>query len=82
VNALVAGAFLTPMLEHVFEKAGGGTPTGIAAVEAKYAELSAFNRIGRPEEAAEAVLWLASDASSFVTGHSLIVDGGMTAPIR
>jgi NAD(P)-dependent dehydrogenase (short-subunit alcohol dehydrogenase family) len=61
VNAIVAGAFLTPMLEHVFEKAGGGTPTGIAAVEAKYAELSAFNRIGRPEEAAEAALWLASD---------------------
>lgn len=38
--------------------------------------------IGRPEEAAEAVLWLCSDAASCVTGHSIIVDGGVIAPYR
>jgi len=38
-----------------------------------------IGRIGRVEEVAEAVLWLCSDKSSFVTGHSLIIDGGFTA---
>lgn len=38
--------------------------------------------IGQPEEAAAAVVWLCSDAASYVTGHSMIVDGGMTASTR
>ncbi|MBK6939392.1 MAG: SDR family oxidoreductase [Planctomycetes bacterium] len=36
-------------------------------------------RTGKPEEIAEAVIWLSSPASSFVTGHTLTVDGGHTA---
>ncbi len=82
VNALVAGAFRTAMLEHVFEVAGGGTPEGTAGVEAQYAGVVPMRRIGRPEEAAEAAAWLLSDAASYVTGHSMIVDGGMTAGTR
>lgn len=82
VNALVAGAFLTPMLQSAFEHHGGGTPEGAAAVQAKYEEYVALRRIGRPEEAASTVVWLCSDAASYVTGHSMIVDGGMTAPFR
>ncbi|HUL12885.1 MAG TPA: SDR family oxidoreductase [Methylococcaceae bacterium] len=38
-----------------------------------------MGRTGKPEEVANAVLWLASDAASFVTGHSLLVDGGFIA---
>ena len=41
--------------------------------------LHPIGRIGRVEEVAEAVLWLCSGKASFVTGHSLIVDGGFTA---
>ena len=82
VNALVAGAFRTPMLEHVFERAGGGSLEGAAAVEARYTERIPLQRIGRPEEAAAAAVWLCSDAASYLTGHSLIVDGGMTASVR
>jgi NAD(P)-dependent dehydrogenase (short-subunit alcohol dehydrogenase family) len=41
--------------------------------------LHPIGRLGRPEEVAEAVVWLCSGKSSFVTGHSLIVDGGFTA---
>ena len=35
-----------------------------------------IGRLGKPEEIAEGVLWLLSDASSFVTGHPLTIDGG------
>lgn len=38
-----------------------------------------MGRLGRAEEIAEAVVWLCSDASSFVTGHSLVLDGGLVA---
>ena len=36
-------------------------------------------RMGKPEEIGEGVIWLLSDASSFVTGHSLVIDGGWVA---
>jgi NAD(P)-dependent dehydrogenase (short-subunit alcohol dehydrogenase family) len=36
-------------------------------------------RLGRPEEVAETVIWLCSDASSFITGDAIPVDGGWTA---
>ena len=38
-----------------------------------------MNRLGKPEEVAHAMLYLASDESSFVTGTVLVVDGGWTA---
>ena len=47
--------------------------------EAQVAAQSPMGRMGKPEEVAAAVLWLCSDASSYVTGHALAVDGGWTA---
>jgi NAD(P)-dependent dehydrogenase (short-subunit alcohol dehydrogenase family) len=82
VNALVAGAFRTPMLEHVFEVLGSGSGQGAAGVEAQYTGLIPMRRIGKPEEAADIAVWLCSESASYVTGHSLIVDGGMTAATR
>ena len=52
--------------------------SGIADMSAVAAALPA-RRLGRPEEVAEAVVWLASDAASFVVGHNLCVDGGFLA---
>lgn len=79
VNALVPGAVRTPMLEDVFEQVSPGAPEKAAE---RYDASVPLGRIGTPEEAAEAVLWLCSDASSYVTGHSLVVDGGLTAAFR
>jgi NAD(P)-dependent dehydrogenase (short-subunit alcohol dehydrogenase family) len=82
INSLVAGAFRTPMLEGVFQQyseVGGVTPE---EVEARVVSRIPVRRIGRPEEAAKAVVWLCSDAASYVTGHSLIVDGSLTSPYR
>jgi NAD(P)-dependent dehydrogenase (short-subunit alcohol dehydrogenase family) len=79
VNVLCAGAFRTPMLERAMERAGGGD---LAAAEERYLSMIPMNRIARPEEAADVILWLASDAASYVTGHTMIADGGITAPYR
>ena len=38
-----------------------------------------MGRVGTPEEVAEAVVWLCSDAASFVTGHTMTIDGGYVA---
>jgi NAD(P)-dependent dehydrogenase (short-subunit alcohol dehydrogenase family) len=45
----------------------------------QYEQLEPMGRLGNPEEVAEAVIWLCSDQSSFITGHSMMVDGGWTA---
>jgi NAD(P)-dependent dehydrogenase (short-subunit alcohol dehydrogenase family) len=82
VNALVAGAFRTPMLEGVFQTAAGGDAEGAKAVEERYVSMIPTRRLGTPEEAAAAAVWLCSDAASYVTGHSLIVDGGWSAALR
>lgn len=79
VNALCAGAFRTPMLEGVFKKMNAENP---AAVEDAYNAYIPMNRIGNPAEAAEAILWLLSDQASYVTGHSMIADGGMSSSLR
>ena len=52
---------------------------GLSMKKDDFSTLHPIGRIGWVEEVAEAVLWLCSGKSSFVTGHSLIVDGGFTA---
>jgi NAD(P)-dependent dehydrogenase (short-subunit alcohol dehydrogenase family) len=48
-------------------------------VEARILAQKPKGRMGTPEEVAAAVVWLCSDAASFVTGHGLVLDGGMVA---
>lgn len=84
VNALVPGAFATPLLDSVFERAATGAGPGVTKemVAASYTSRIPMGRVGTPEEAAQAACWLLSDAASYVTGASLIVDGGMTSFAR
>jgi NAD(P)-dependent dehydrogenase (short-subunit alcohol dehydrogenase family) len=79
INALVAGGFRTPMLESVFARMNPDDPESVAQA---YGQMVPIQRIGNPEEAAAAIVWLASEGASYVVGHSLIVDGGLTAPYR
>lgn len=82
VNALVAGGFDTEMLHTAVSRRVGGDPDKIQEAFNGYAARVPVGRIGRPEEAAQAVLWLCSDAASYITGQSMIVDGGLTAWAR
>lgn len=82
INALVAGAFDTDMLQNAVSQTAGADPAKIAQAFVGFASRVPLQRIGNPEEAAQAALWLLSDASSYVTGHSMIVDGGLTAWVR
>ena len=83
VNALVAGGFRTPMLAGVLrQNAADEDMAALARAEEQYARFIPMKRIGDPQEAAQAVVWLCSEAASYVTGHSMIVDGGLTAYAR
>jgi len=68
VNAVAPGPIQTPMLDRW---------AGSEDVKAHLATLNAQKRIGRPAEIARAVMYLASEDASFVTGHILNVDGGI-----
>lgn len=69
VNAILPGGTDTPMAARMND-----TPEAMAHV----ASLHALKRIANPEELAQAVLFLASDASSFMTGSAMLVDGGVS----
>lgn len=70
VNAVAPGAVDTPLLSGLM-----GSSEQAAEF---YKTLCPLGRLAHPEEIAEAVLWLASDAASFIVGHTLVADGGYT----
>jgi len=69
VNSIAPGAIKTPINRAAWE-----TP----AAEAELLKLIPEGRVGIPEDIARTAVWLASDASDYVTGTTLFVDGGMT----
>ncbi len=74
VNAICPGVIDTPQPRQFVS-----TLPDPEAAFAAFTPMHPIGRVGRPEEVAEAIVYLASDAASFVTGTALVVDGGMTA---
>jgi len=72
INAVCPGIIHTSMVDRMFLNRRPDLEDRLAAVEP-------MGRLGKPEEVAEAVVWLCSDAASFVTGHTMTVDGGIYA---
>lgn len=79
VNALCPGNVESPMLERVARMQAERTGAMADALLASYAAEAAAGRLVRPEEVAQAALWLSSPAASGVTGESLNVDAGALA---
>ena len=71
VNAVCPGVINTPMIDRIV--------AGDAEAEAQFTALEPVGRMGSPAEVAQAVVWLCSDAASFVTGVAMPVDGGFVA---
>ncbi len=74
VNALCPGPVATELLEGVFQ--ASADPEGLRRA---FEQRIVLGRLGRPDEVAQAAVFLASEASSFMTGASLVLDGGWTA---
>lgn len=71
VNAVCPGVIDTPMVDRLSAE--------MPALREALVAMKPMGRLGRAGEVAEAVVWLCSDAASFVTGHALAVDGGYVA---
>jgi NAD(P)-dependent dehydrogenase (short-subunit alcohol dehydrogenase family) len=71
VNVVCPGVVRTPMVDRLLATD--------PKTEAAFVAMEPIGRFGKPEEIADAVLWLCSGRASFVTGHALVVDGGLVA---
>jgi len=71
INAVCPATTLTPMVQRYYERD--------STLQEKESKGIPMGRLGRPEDIAQAVVWLCSDESSFITGQTLPLDGGQTA---
>jgi NAD(P)-dependent dehydrogenase (short-subunit alcohol dehydrogenase family) len=78
VNVVMPGFIATGIFGAGFGLDRAGAETMAATLSERGAKLQPAGRVGRADDVAEAMLYLCSDAGSFVTGTQLVVDGGMT----
>ncbi len=78
VNCICPGFIVTPIFLGGVQLPDEQMDMALAGIKGFAAQAQPIQRAGQSADIAEAMLWLASDASSFVTGHALLVDGGLT----
>ena len=78
VNCICPGGIATPIFGSALGLAGPEADRVAELMKTLLATRQPIQRAGLPEDVARAALWLASEESSFVNGHALIVDGGLT----
>ena len=74
INAVAPAGIMTDIV--------GSTLSHDPTLLAKFTSAHPIGRLGTVDEAAEAVVWLCSDAASFITGHTMMIDGGATAGVN
>src|SRR6201993_451710 len=77
VNAVCPGAIATSIFGRAAGLDGEEAQRTVDFMAAVLSDAAPIRRVGRPSDIAETVLWLASDASEFVTGQAIAVDGGL-----
>lgn len=78
VNAICPGGIATPIFGKAMGLSAEQAEFTVDLMKVRLAEGQPIRRAGLPEDIANAAAWLASDEASFVTGHALVVDGGIT----
>jgi NAD(P)-dependent dehydrogenase (short-subunit alcohol dehydrogenase family) len=82
VNSILPGPVATPILGIAFGMTRDAADAALPQIEQTLARRQPNGRALRPEDVARAALWLASDDAEFVTGHALVVDGGVSGGER
>lgn len=78
VNCICPGGIATAIFGKAFGMSDAAAEKSVATMQEILAKAQPIQRAGLPEDIAKAALWLASEDSSFVNGHALVVDGGLT----
>jgi NAD(P)-dependent dehydrogenase (short-subunit alcohol dehydrogenase family) len=78
VNCICPGATATPIFGMAYGLEQEDAARSADAIKSLFKDYQPIRRPGLPEDIARAALWLASDESTFVTGHALVVDGGLS----
>jgi 3-oxoacyl-[acyl-carrier protein] reductase len=77
VNNVGPGYTATDRLKELSARRSATSGQSIAECEREWIDQIPVGRLGKPEEVADAIVWLASERASFVTGQTILVDGGM-----
>jgi len=78
VNCICPGGIATPIFGKAFGMDAEAADQAVTVMKSALTQFQPIRRSGLPDDIAQAALWLASDDSSFVNGHALVVDGGLT----
>jgi len=78
VNCICPGGIATPIFGKALGMSAEAADLTVEPMKARLAEMQPIRRAGLPEDIAQAALWLCEDASGFVNGHAMVVDGGLT----